>query len=391
MLTVKQIDAAKPKEKSYRLADSGGLFLFIPPTGKKVWRMRYRFEGKEKTLVIGPYPEIGLTEARARQSEARMKLVQALDPAGEKQQAKQREVQKATTFGTIFDEWYKHKREVWSEGYAVELLSMFEKDILPYIGHLTMEEVEPMVLLGVLRRFEERGAMERANKARGRCGEVFRYAVVTGRAKYNPAPDLADALRGYRKKNYPFLPQDQIPAFNKALATYPGSIIAKTATQILQYTAMRTKELRSMQWTNVDYENMLITIDAEVMKSRKAHIVPMSQQVHDLLKMLQPITSVSDFVFAGRNDKRKSISENTVLQVIRQIGYEGLASGHGFRHQFSTVMNEHQWPHDAIEKQLAHTDRNNIRGIYNHAQYLDKRREMMQWWADWLDGKKQHF
>lgn len=388
MLTVKQIDAAKPKEKSYRLADSGGLFLFIPPTGKKVWRMRYRFEGKEKTLVIGPYPEIGLTEARARQSEARMKLVQALDPAGEKQQAKQREVQKATTFGTIFDEWYKHKREVWSEGYAVELLSMFEKDILPYIGHLTMEEVEPMVLLGVLRRFEERGAMERANKARGRCGEVFRYAVVTGRAKYNPAPDLADALRGYRKKNYPFLPQDQIPAFNKALATYPGSIIAKTATQILQYTAMRTKELRSMQWTNVDYENMLITIDAEVMKSRKAHIVPMSQQVHDLLKMLQPITSVSDFVFAGRNDKRKSISENTVLQVIRQIGYEGLASGHGFRHQFSTVMNEHQWPHDAIEKQLAHTDRNNIRGIYNHAQYLDKRREMMQWWADWVDQKR---
>ena len=387
MLTVKQIDAAKPKEKSYRLADSGGLFLFIPPTGKKVWRMRYRFEGKEKTLVIGPYPEIGLTEARARQSEARMKLVQALDPAGEKQQAKQREVQKATTFGTIFDEWYKHKREVWSEGYAVELLSMFEKDILPYIGHLTMEEVEPMVLLGVLRRFEERGAMERANKARGRCGEVFRYAVVTGRAKYNPAPDLADALRGYRKKNYPFLPQDQIPAFNKALATYPGSIIAKTATQILQYTAMRTKELRSMQWVNVDYENMLITIDAEVMKSRKAHIVPMSQQVHDLLKMLQPITSVSDFVFAGRNDKRKSISENTVLQVIRQIGYEGLASGHGFRHQFSTVMNEHQWPHDAIEKQLAHTDRNNIRGIYNHAQYLDKRREMMQWWADWIDTK----
>lgn len=386
MLTVKQIDAAKPKEKSYRLADSGGLFLFIPPTGKKVWRMRYRFEGKEKTLVIGPYPEIGLTEARARQSEARMKLVQALDPAGEKQQAKQREVQKATTFGTIFDEWYKHKREVWSEGYAVELLSMFEKDILPYIGHLTMEEVEPMVLLGVLRRFEDRGAMERANKARGRCGEVFRYAVVTGRAKYNPAPDLADALRGYRKKNYPFLPQDQIPAFNKALATYPGSIIAKTATQILQYTAMRTKELRSMQWANVDYENMLITIDAEVMKSRKAHIVPMSQQVHDLLKMLQPITSVSDFVFAGRNDKRKSISENTVLQVIRQIGYEGLASGHGFRHQFSTVMNEHQWPHDAIEKQLAHTDRNNIRGIYNHAQYLDKRREMMQWWAEWLDN-----
>jgi len=155
---------------------------------------------------------------------------------------------------------------------------------------------------------------------------------------------------------------------------------------VLQYTAMRRKELRSMLWRNVDFENRLILIDAEVMKNRKQHLVPMSQQVYDLLKHLQPITSLSPFVFAGRNDKRKPISENTVLQVIRQIGYEGLASGHGFRHQFSTILNEHGWPQDVIERQLAHVDRNNIRGIYNHAQYLDKRREMMQWWADWLDG-----
>jgi len=230
--------------------------------------------------------------------------------------------------------------------------------------------------------------MERANKARRRCGEVFRYAVVTGRAKYNPAPDLADAMKGYRKKNFPFLPAEQIPAFNQALAGYSGSIVSKIATQILQYTAMRTKELRSMQWANVDFENRIITIDAEVMKSRKQHLVPMSQQVHDLLRQLQPITSISHFVFAGRNDKKKSISENAVLLVIRQIGYEGLASGHGFRHQFSTILNEHGWPHDAIERQLAHVDRNNIRGIYNHAQYLEKRKEMMQWWADYIDGKK---
>ena len=143
-----------------------------------------------------------------------------------------------------------------------------------------------------------------------------------------------------------------------------------------------------MQWANVDFENRLITINAEVMKNRKQHLVPMSQQVHDLLKQLQPITSISLFVFPGRNDKKKPISENAVLQVIRQIGYEGLASGHGFRHQFSTILNEHGWPHDAIERQLAHVDRNNIRGIYNHAQYLEKRREIMQWWADYIDGKK---
>lgn len=382
MLTVKQIDAAKPKEKPYRISDGNGLYLYIPASGKKVWQLRYQFEGKEKIHTVGKYPEIGPADARNIAFEVKRDLAIGLNPAAKKKQ----QDKVPDTFGSIYEEWYKHKKQVWSEGYAVELQRMFEADILPYIGKMAMDDIEPMTLLKVLRRFEERGAMERANKARRRCGEVFRYAVVTGRAKYNPAPDLADAMKGYRKKNFPFLPAEQIPAFNQALAGYSGSIVSKIATQILQYTAMRTKELRSMQWANVDFENRIITIDAEVMKSRKQHLVPMSQQVHDLLRQLQPITSISPFVFAGRNDKKKSISENAVLLVIRQIGYEGLASGHGFRHQFSTILNEHGWPHDAIERQLAHVDRNNIRGIYNHAQYLEKRREIMQWWADYIDG-----
>ncbi|EQC4540371.1 tyrosine-type recombinase/integrase [Cronobacter sakazakii] len=382
MLTVKQIDAAKPKDKPYRISDGNGLYVYIPASGKKVWQLRYQFEGKEKIHTVGKYPEIGPAEARNIAFEVKRDLAIGLNPAAKKKQ--QENV--PDTFGSIYEEWYKHKRQVWSEGYAVELQRMFEADILPYIGKMTMDDIEPMTLLKVLRRFEERGAMERANKARRRCGEVFRYAVVTGRAKYNPAPDLADAMKGYRKKNFPFLPAEQIPAFNRALAGYSGSIVSKIATQVLQYTAMRTKELRSMQWANVDFENRVITIDAEVMKNRKQHLVPMSRQVYDLLRQLQPITSISDFVFAGRNDKKKSISENAVLLVIRQIGYEGLASGHGFRHQFSTILNEHGWPHDAIERQLAHVDRNNIRGIYNHAQYLEKRKEMMQWWADYIDG-----
>ncbi|WP_105875195.1 tyrosine-type recombinase/integrase [Cronobacter malonaticus] len=383
MLTVKQIDAAKPKDKPYRISDGNGLYVYIPASGKKVWQLRYQFEGKEKIHTVGKYPEIGPAEARNIAFEVKRDLAIGLNPAAKKKQ--QEKV--PDTFGSIYEEWYKHKRQVWSEGYAVELQRMFEADILPYIGKMTMDDIEPMTLLKVLRRFEERGAMERANKARRRCGEVFRYAVVTGRAKYNPAPDLADAMKGYRKKNFPFLPAEQIPAFNRALAGYSGSVVSKIATQVLQYTAMRTKELRSMQWANVDFENRVIKIDAEVMKNRKQHLVPMSRQVYDLLRQLQPITSISDFVFAGRNDKKKSISENAVLLVIRQIGYEGLASGHGFRHQFSTILNEHGWPHDAIERQLAHVDRNNIRGIYNHAQYLEKRKEMMQWWADYIDGR----
>ncbi|WP_158782519.1 tyrosine-type recombinase/integrase [Pantoea sp. BAV 3049] len=383
MLTIKQIDAAKPKEKPYRLLDSNGLYLFVPVSGKKVWQLRYKIEGKEKVLTVGKYPLMSLQEARDKAWLARKDVSTGVDPV----KAKKNSV-KDNSFGAIYQEWYEHKKQVWSAAYADELSRMFRDDILPMIGGLEINEIEPMKILEVIRRFEERGAMERANKARRRCGEVFRYAIVTGRAKYNPAPDLADAMKGYRKKNYPFLPADQIPAFNSALAGYSGSIVSRIATQVLQYTALRTKELRSMQWANIDFATRTITIAAEVMKGRRIHIVPMSDQVIALLETLRPITSsISDFVFAGRNDKKKPISENAVLLVIRQIGYEGLASGHGFRHQFSTIMNEHEWPHDAIERQLAHTDSGSIRGIYNHAQYLEKRREMMQWWADWIDEK----
>ncbi|PEH72097.1 tyrosine-type recombinase/integrase [Edwardsiella tarda] len=382
MLTVKQIEAAKPKDKPYRLLDSNGLYLYVPASGKKVWQLRFKLDGKEKILTVGKYPLVSLQEARDKAYQARKDVADGIDPVRTKKGN-----EKDNSFSVIYQEWYAHKRQVWSEGYATELQRMFEADILPLIGAMEMDEIEPMALLSVVRRIEERGAMERANKARRRCGEVFRYAIVTGRAKYNPAPDLADAMKGYRKKNFPFLPAEQIPAFNQALAGYSGSIVSKIATMVLQYTALRTKELRSMRWTDVDFTSGLITIDESVMKSRKPHIVPMSCQVAELLKTLKPITEpISQFVFAGRNDKRKPISENAVLLVIRQIGYEGLASGHGFRHQFSTILHEHEWPSEAIERQLAHTDKKSVRGIYNHAQYLDKRREMMQWWADWIDG-----
>jgi integrase len=383
MLTIKQIDAAKPKDKPYRLLDSNGLYLYVPVTGKKVWQLRYKLDGKEKVLTVGKYPLMSLQEARDKAWLAKKDVSVGVDPV----KAKKLSV-KDNSFSSIYQEWYEHKKQVWSEVYSTELSRMFQDDILPLIGGMDINEIEPMQILEVIRRFEDRGAMERANKARRRCGEVFRYAIVTGRAKYNPAPDLADAMKGYRKKNYPFLPADQIPAFNKALSGFSGSIVSKIATQVLQYTVLRTKELRSMQWSNVDFETRTITIAEEVMKGRRHHIVPMSDQVVSLLETLRPVTQpISKFVFAGRNDKTKPISENAVLLVIRQIGYEGLASGHGFRHQFSTIMNEYEWPADAIEKQLAHANSGSIRGIYNHAQYIDKRREMMQWWADWIDEK----
>lgn len=384
MLIIKQIETAKPKEKPYRILDGSGLYLYVPASGKKVWQLRYQLDGREKIFTVSKYPEVSLSEARSAAFQAKRDLSAGISLDIKKK----KDVADKENFASIYQEWYEHKVQVWPYGYALELKCMFTDDILPSIGHMRMDEIEPLVLLRVIRRFEDRGAMERATKARRRCGEVFRYAVITGRAKYNPAPDLADAMKGYRKSNYPFLQVKQIPDFNKALSTYSGSTVSRSATQVLQYTALRTKELRSMKWSNVDFTNRMITIDAEVMKGRRIHVVPMSAQVIAILKILRPITEISEFVFPGKNDKKKPISENAVLLVIRQIGYEGIASGHGFRHQLSTILNENGWPKDAIERQLAHSESNNIRGIYNHAQYLDKRREMMQWYADYLDGLK---
>lgn len=225
MLTVKQIDAAKPTDKPYRLLDANGLYLYVPVSGKKVWQLRYKLAGKEKILTVGKYPLVSLQEARDKAYDARKAISSGIDPVQSKKKANRDD-----SFISIYGEWYDHKKEVWSEGYATELARMFNDDILPMIGQMNINDIEPMQILAVIRHFEKRGAMERANKARRRCGEVFRYAIVTGRAKYNPSPDLADAMKGYRKKNYPFLPADQIPAFNAALAGFTGSIISKVAT-----------------------------------------------------------------------------------------------------------------------------------------------------------------
>ncbi|HGJ5883243.1 tyrosine-type recombinase/integrase [Arsenophonus sp.] len=339
--------------------------------------------GKEKIYTLGKVSNIPLQNARKKAFELKKELLNGVDISKNKLIIKS---ENKNTFFEIFKEWFAFKHEVWSEKYRKEIKSMFESDILPLIGDRVISEIEPMELVNIIRLFENRGAMERASKARRRCCEVFRYAIVTGRAKYNPAPDLVDAERGYIKKHYPFLTESQIPEFNRALLSFSGSIISRMATQVLQYTALRTKELRSMTWENVDFSKRIITIDHTVMKNRKDHIVPISDQVYKLLKHLEPITkSISHFVFAGRNSKHKPISENTVLGVIRYIRFDGIAIGHGFRHQFSTILNEHGFNKNLIERQLAHVDRNNIRGIYNHAQYLEKRREMMQWFADYID------
>ncbi|MEL5546738.1 tyrosine-type recombinase/integrase [Serratia nevei] len=386
-LTDIKVKSAKPTEKAYKLTDGGGMYLLVKPNGSKYWRLKYRFVGKEKMLSIGVYPDVSLADARQKRDEARKVLAAGGDPGEVKKADKlAQKLSTENTFEAIAREWHKQKADRWSLRYRDEIIDTFEKDIFPYLGRRPIAEIKPMELLETLRRLEKRGALEKMRKVRQRCGEVFRYAIVTGRAEYNPAPDLATALATPKKTHFPFLTAEELPYFIKDLAGYTGSVITKTATQIIMQTGVRTQELRFARWEDIDFDKRLWEIPPEVMKMKRPHIVPMSDQVVELFQSLKPITGMYPLVFIGRNDRTKPISKESVNQVIELLGYKGRLTGHGFRHTMSTILHEQGFNSVWIETQLAHVDKNAIRGTYNHAHYLEGRREMMQWYGDYIDG-----
>ncbi|CAM8439673.1 tyrosine-type recombinase/integrase [Morganella morganii] len=385
-LTARQVETAKPKEKSYKLFDGGGLYLEVTAKGSRYWRMKYRFGGKEKRLAFGVFPTVTLAEAREMRNQAKKVLAAGGDPGEVKKEEKAiQKLSTGNTFEAIAREWHKSKADRWSLRYRNEIIDTFEKDIFPYIGKRPIAEIKPLELLETLRRMEKRGALEKMRKVRQRCGEVYRYAIITGRAEYNPAPDLATALTPPKKQHFPFLTAEELPYFLKDLASYTGSVITKTATKIILLTAVRTQELRFARWQDIDLEKGIWEIPAEVMKMKRPHVVPLSKQVIELFNSLKPLSGHYELVFIGRNDHRKPISKESVNQVIELLGYKGRLTGHGFRHTMSTILHEKGYNSAWIETQLAHIDKNAIRGTYNHAQYLDGRREMMQWYADYMD------
>mgnify|MGYP004506176587 FL=1 len=386
-LTARQLDTAKPKEKPYKLSDGGGLYLEVATSGSRYWRLKYRYAGKEKRLAFGVYPEVSLAEARDKREAAKKVLAAGNDP-GEVKKAEKiaQKLGFENTFEAIAREWHQVRADRWSLRYREEIIDTFEKDVFPYIGKRPIAEIKPMELLETLRRMEKRGALEKMRKVRQRCGEVFRHAIVTGRAEYNPAPDLATALATPKKTHFPFLTAEELPHFLKDLAGYTGSIITKTATQIIMLTGVRTQELRFARWEDINFEKRLWEIPAEVMKMKRPHIVPMSDQVMALFESLKPITGLYPLVFIGRNDRTKPISKESINQVIELLGYKGRLTGHGFRHTMSTILHEEGFNSAWIETQLAHVDKNAIRGAYNHAQYLEGRQQMMQWYSDYIDS-----
>ncbi|HCM9177201.1 tyrosine-type recombinase/integrase [Enterobacter hormaechei] len=385
-LNARQVDNAKPKDKPYKLADGGGLYLLVNPNGARYWRLKYRVAGKEKLLALGVYPDVTLADARAKRDEAKRGIAGGIDPSEAKREEKiARELNVRNTFQEIACEWHSSKLYKWSEGYASDIMEAFNKDVFPYIGKKPISEIKPLELLNVLRRMEGRGATEKAKKVRQRCGEVFRYAIVTGRAEYNPAPDLTSAMQGHESSHYPFLNAPELPAFFEALSRYSGSELVVLAARLLIITGLRTGELRGATWQEIDVDAAVWEIPAERMKMRRPHIVPLSLQAQAIIMRIREMTGRYPYIFPGRNDPRKTMSEASINQVFKRIGYAGRVTGHGFRHTMSTILHEQGYNTAWIETQLAHVDKNSIRGTYNHAQYLDGRREMLQWYADYMD------
>lgn len=376
----------KPKTKPFKVADGGGLFLLVQPTGAKWWRYKYRFNGKEKLMALGAYPTVTLREARNRHHNAR-KLVEAgSDPSEAKRESKRRLKLKAeNTFEALAREWCESRKEVWVTSYSEDMVARLERHIYPKLGHRPVAEISAPELLEAVRAVEESGARDMAKRLVQVSGQVFRYAIATGRAERNPAGDLRGALKPVARKHQAHLKEAELPEFLQKLESYDGHPQTKLAMRLLLLTFVRTIELRGAKWTEVDFEKAEWRIDAGRMKMREAHIVPLSKQAVVILEALKKLSGHREFVFPNLQRAFGCMSENTVLYALYRMGYHSRATGHGFRSTASTILNENGFAPDVIERQLAHCERNKVRAAYNHAQYLPERRKLMQWWADYLD------
>lgn len=377
---------SKPAQKPYKLPDGGGLYVLVTPNGRKYWRLKYRFAGKEKVLALGVYPDVRAGEAREQRNHAKRMLKEGRDPNLVRKQKKLSEiVSSANTFGSIAREWVEQQRTRWTSGHADRVLESLDQDVFATLEPRPISEVTAAELLAVLRKVEARGAIETAHRILQRCGAIFRYGISTVRCERNPAADLRGALKPIKRANHAALPASELPHFLRKLEAYDGQLQTKLALKLLLLTFVRSRELRGAAWSEFDFEQVEWRIPSERMKMGTDHIVPLSRQAIEVLEQLKLVTGKSRFVFPNRSKPRACMSENTMLYALYRMGYHSRATAHGFRATASTILNEQGWRADAIERQLAHIERNRVRAAYNRSEYLDERRRMMQAWADYLD------
>lgn len=386
-LTDATVRNAKPKDKPYKLSDSGGLFLVVRPTGAKWWRYKYRYARKEKLLALGSYPDVSLADARECHMQARKLLAAGKDPGEVKKEAKRLTILRSeTTFAAIAREWHEKRRHEWLPHYASDVLKRLETHLIPKLGDRPIAAIDAPEVLSVLRVIEKAGALDMAQRMMQTCTQVFRYAIATGRAERNPVTDLRGALKAPVRNHRTYLKVEELPLYLQKLETFVGEPQTKLALKMLLLTFVRTTELRAAEWSELSFEKAEWRIPAERMKMKEEHIVPLSHQAIKVLRELQMHTGNRQYLFPNQHRPVTFMSENTMLYALYRMGYHSKATGHGFRSTASTVLNEHGFPSDVIERQLAHSERNSVRAAYNHAQYLPERRQMMQWWADYLDG-----
>ena len=379
------VKSAKPKDKPYKLGDGGGLYLLVNPNGSRYWRLKYRFNSKEKVLALGVYPDVPLADARKETIKAKELLEKSCDPSAYKRAAKVE--LSATTFEFVALEWLEKNEGRWSIDHAKRVKQSLVVDVYPTIGLIPIDTIKAKDCLLVIRKIEERGALDVAGRAKQRMASIFRYAIYTGYTEKNPVDALVDVIQSRKVINRAALPANQLPAFLNAVDTSDRiTAITRYALRLIALTFVRPGELRAAMWSEFDFDKSEWRIPAERMKMNEEHIVPLSRQSIEILKKAYEISGSYEYVFPGYHNCRRPMSENTLTYAIRRrLNFD--ATAHGFRTVASTILNESGFRPDVIERQLAHGERNKVRAAYNKAQYLGDRTDMMQWWADYLDNQ----
>ena len=391
-LTDTAIRTAKPKDKAYKLSDGGGMYLEVSPAGGKWWRIKYRFDGKEKRISLGVYPDVTLKVARERREEARKLLAAGIDPGAHRKATKAAgEAVQANTFEAVAREWHSIQKSRWTERHAGRVMDRLVKDLFPMLGHRPITAITAAELLAALRRKEGKGAAYSAKRLRQISDQVFRYAIATGKTDRNPAPDLKGALQPPVKTHLAAMTDPKkVGGLLRCIDDYDGTMVTKCALKLAPLVFVRPGELRQAEWAEIDLEAAEWNIPATKMKMREAHLVPLSKQAVDILRALQPYTGNGRFVFPSLRTRTRPMSDNAVLSALRRMGIgKEEMSGHGFRAMARTILDEvlHVRP-DFIEHQLAHAVRDPNGRAYNRTAHLVERRKMMQLWADYLDGLK---
>ena len=375
-----------PKQK--KITDGKGLYLLVHPNGSKYWRMKYQFSGKEKTLAFGVWPEVSLTEAREMRNEAKLLLKDGKDPSGVKKSQKlNQKIQNSNTFGSIVEEWLAIKKQEWKEAHSHDVERALEIHVLPDLAKRPITEIDSTEILAVLKKIEDQGKFEAAHRARQKVDAIFRYAALTQRCEQNPAVNLKGALVAPKRSKQKALEASDLPEFLKRVYQYDGAIITKLGLRMVLLTLARTIEIRYSTWGDFDLnpENPMWKIPDEKMKMGRDHMVPLSRQAVSVMTDVRKYTQGEHYVFHQLNNPKKPMSENTMLYALYRMGYHGRATVHGFRATVSTFLNENKFRGDVVEKLLSHKEGNKVRAAYNRAEYLDERREALQWWADYLD------